>query len=217
MTFRQVIGESEDLASVANDNRETTLREKIDDSNFEDGTLDDFFGGKEAEDDTLDDSFGEKEAEDGPDLFKRVRLFTRWQDSAESRGTKIETSGGVTFWDFAETKYDIVLQLGNALFDYLTLNHDDYIFEGFDRNSQDYFYWLGFLGKTLQQSYPVVLFYSKNKLIRRRVVNCYQSSMWVNKNGILFAACSGPRWKRHILNWASENRPEVVEGWRTAV
>ncbi|KAH8587904.1 hypothetical protein B0O99DRAFT_601275 [Bisporella sp. PMI_857] len=87
VTFRQVIEESEDLASVASDNSETTLYGKQ-------TSLDDLRDG-----DKIDDSIslGEKGAEDGRDLFKRVRLFTRWQDSAESRGHKIETLGGVIF------------------------------------------------------------------------------------------------------------------------
>jgi len=212
VTFRRVVEESEDLAFVANDKSETALRVKeTAPDDLRDG---DKMDGSNVENDTLNIFLGEKGAEDGPDLFKRVRLFTRWQDSAESRGTKIETLGGVTFWDFAKTKYDIVFQLEDALSDYMILNHEGYIFEGFDTNFQEFFYWMGFLGKTLQQSYPVVLLYAKKKLIRRRAMNCYQSNMWVNKNGILVATCSGPRWKRHFLNWALENKPEKVESWR---
>jgi hypothetical protein len=216
VTFRQVIEKSEDLASVANDNGETTLsvtalkEAASDDLRDEDKIYD---PNVNVENDTLNNFLDEKGAEDGPDLFKRVRLFTRWQDSAESRGTKIETLGGVTFRDFAKTKYDIVFQLEEALLDYVILNHRHYLDEGIDEDLQDFFYWTGFLGKTLQQSYPVVLLYSKMKIIRRRVVNCYQSNMWVNKNGILVATCSGPRWRRHFLNWAIENKPEEAEDW----
>jgi hypothetical protein len=214
VTFRQVIEESEDPASVGNDNSETTLRVKgTDPDNLQDGDeIDD--SDVNVGNETLNNFLGEKGAGDGPDLFKRVWLFTRWQDSAESRGTKIEILGRVTFWGFAKTKYDIVFQLEEALSDYIALSRKDYIWGRFKEYHESFFYWTGFLGKTLQQSYPVVLLYSRRKLMRRRVVNCYQSNMWVNKNRTWVAACSGPRWKRHFLNWALENKPEVVERWR---
>lgn len=204
VTFRQVIEESGDPESIANDNSETTLRVKE--------TSPDDLQDEDEIDAVLNNCLGEKGADVGPDIFKRVRLFTRWQDSAESRGAKIETLGGVTFWDIAKSKYGIFFQLHRALADYVFLNHVDYIF---DTNSGGMFCsWMGFVGKTLQQSCPVFLLYAKKKLIRRRAVNCYQSNMWVTKNGFLVAACSGPRWKRHFLNNVLENKPEEAERWR---
>jgi hypothetical protein len=210
VTFRRIIDESENLLTVAGDNNETALsvweaatdEDQVEDSNVENNVLNNLLKGKRTE--------------DGPEVFKRVRLFTRWQDSVGSRGHKIAAFGGTAVWDYAKTISGIAELFADAVFDHLErrskFGYKNYVFEGSD---DSYFYKICFLGQTVQQSYPALFFYSKNKRVRQRIVKLVRNIAWVHQNGMLVASCSAPQWKEHFLDWALENRwPEEVERWR---
>jgi hypothetical protein len=153
-----------------------------------------------------------KGAEDSPDVFKRVRLFTRWQDSPESRGSKITAFGnGTSFWDVTKSMHDMIYEFDGALLDHLT----NYLDNTRSRDAWEdvLFVWTGFIGRTLKQSYPIVLIYTKKKRVRSSAVSALQRSSWARKNGLLVASCSGPRWKGYFLNWAAEYEPHNVGWW----
>ncbi|KAK7985802.1 hypothetical protein PG988_003424, partial [Apiospora saccharicola] len=76
---------------------------------------------------TLRQFFPERQATDSPEIFKRVRFLSRWEDRPESRGDYAGHVQGIHLWVFSESGWirDIEMQLAA-----MTLYHMEPALEG---------------------------------------------------------------------------------------
>ncbi|TAQ88386.1 hypothetical protein B7494_g3320 [Chlorociboria aeruginascens] len=61
---------------------------------------------------------GLKRTEDSPEVFKRVRFITRWEDFEESRGDMIWSSGGISCWKNSGPASDPASKILTSVSDY---------------------------------------------------------------------------------------------------
>jgi len=137
-----------------------------------------------------------QEVEDSPEVFKRVRFITRWEDFEESRGCLILSIGGIHCWRVAYNSpaampcQQIIDTLGEEF-----LCRGDFIFR--DGSGSDYFqYCLLFFGADLQRSKPIILLYSEERRLRHRAMKVIKKLPWLTPNSrFLLASCSGTYFK----------------------
>jgi hypothetical protein len=128
--------------------------------------------------------------EDGPEVFKRVRFLSRWEFRRESRGHLAYRIDQYNWWwaycpeatvmrDTLGTAFDTsVAGRGFARQRYSTL--DPSISIG-----------LFFVGKSLQQSIPVLVIFSMDKKMRMKACNLFSGFDWVRAHPslILLPTC----------------------------
>lgn len=186
MIVRRVIEESPTLSSGLDDGLANTLPFGEDSEDCQTESAD-------SETDVPDHLLQVRRFENGPEIFKRVRFLTRWQDADELRGPIYGTINETHFWYLTSHATYVGAQIRNKLID------DLYMGEWFrTKRYFDVIYTVLFVGKTRQQSYPVVVLYCKDKYELQRTKNMTRRLKWLQQSDILVLSCSGPVWKAII-------------------
>ncbi|TVY59716.1 hypothetical protein LSUE1_G008187 [Lachnellula suecica] len=149
--------------------------------------------------------------DNSPDVFKRVRLFTRWQDAADSRAQRSTFQfGDISLWECA----------GAAVAMYPQISYHTYKAMRAERAMHDdrhgTFAWnLFFLGTSRQNSRPTLLVYAKTKQDRQRAFYALKRLEWLGseKAEIMVTTWYNPLIRQDIIEWfvrGGDNR-EVLE------
>ncbi len=101
--------------------------------------------------------------------------------------------GGAYFWCPAGNALIIGRQIRGGIFDNLFLKTDHWHCLG--SSSQHFYLNIYFVGKTVQQSQPVVLFHSRDNRTRQRAMKVAINIPWLRQSGLLVASRSGPFWE----------------------
>ncbi|KAK6821324.1 hypothetical protein PG987_015724 [Apiospora arundinis] len=122
-----------------------------------------------------------REASDGPEIFKRVKFLSRWEDREESRGFHKKLNNGVHFWhaSAAGSGLEIESQIGAMthlhlksipLAEALPQMDWDPIFP-----VDNIVFMTGFAGTSKASSVPVIIIFLADSLERKRIAN------WMHK------------------------------------
>jgi hypothetical protein len=152
------------------------------------------------------------EIDDSLDVFKRVRLFTRWQDAEESRsGELFMKFGDVSLWDVAGPAFEVCTQMGILISDALK---NEYLFwddeyESWDEErkkltldgEQCFFWGFFFLGTCRRKARPVFIVYSKDKYVRHEIVGSIRGldCLDLNKSGVVTTTWYNPVIRRAVI------------------
>jgi hypothetical protein len=118
--------------------------------------------------------------EDSPEIFKRVRFITRWEDFEESRGPLIWISGGVSCWGTAVKgpAWYPVKQIKSAAAAALRVTLSD--------NFRESGFWAAvnifFIGSSRQDSKPVFTIYTNSDIWRQAFFRVARK--WLRSNNI---------------------------------
>ncbi|KAK8071609.1 hypothetical protein PG996_004957 [Apiospora saccharicola] len=127
---------------------------------------------------TLRQFFPERQATDSPEIFKRVRFLSRWEDRPESRGDYAGHVQGIHLWVFSESGWirDIEMQLAA-----MTLYHMEPALEGVRSLTENQvlpktkgIVYLRFAGLSEERSIPVLVIVCEHPTVRRRIA----TAMW---------------------------------------
>ncbi len=150
--------------------------------------------------------------DDSLDVFKRVRLFTRWQEAEESRSGKLFTKiGNVSLWSVAGPAAEVCTQMmqsfeveayanmqGLGISKYKPGEEKG---EGKLRDVLFFHVAFYFLGTCRQKARPVVTVYSKDKWFRHKVVRSMRGLHWLhpNKSGVVAITACNPVIRQQII------------------
>jgi hypothetical protein len=112
--------------------------------------------------------------EDGPEIFKRVRFITRWEDSEESRGSLLWSSGTASCWCVAGPARDSMSPILRILVKYIGSNmppmpKDVAILAG-----------IFFIGANRQDSKPVLVVYANSE--KWHQIAAHKARKWLRLN-----------------------------------
>jgi hypothetical protein len=148
--------------------------------------------------------------DDSPDVFKRVRLFTRWQDAEESRsGELFMKFGEVSLWHVAGPAAEVCTQKSNLLREtwenrnkfgideYESLEEREKLRVNVWHLFMDFF----FLGTCRRKARPVFIVYSKHKQFRHEVAETLRELDWLdpNKSGVVATTWCNPVIRQAII------------------
>jgi hypothetical protein len=152
------------------------------------------------------------EIDDSLDAFKRVRLFTRWQDAEESRSGKLFTKvGKVSLWSVAGPAAEVCTQMRQNLFSEAFGTRREistYDYKPCDekereklRNAHFFAVSFFFLGTCRRKARPIVTVYSKDKYVRHDVVRGMRGLDWFhpNKSGVVATTWCNPVKRQQII------------------
>jgi hypothetical protein len=195
MIYRRVLDvsglEDDCISRQATQHLETYQgRQKFEDEEDETECLD-------IETEVLDDWLRSNTIQEGPDVFKRVRLLTRWEDCSESIGPVLARRGRIHLWGvskngFATTAdFQIRVSMLVQLITHTSLiykpNHGRWICN----DGEELWFHVGFLGYTKANSNPVIVILSDSSRHRQRAIKVMQKLEWL-KSGSRFQIFSGP-------------------------
>jgi hypothetical protein len=151
------------------------------------------------------------EIDDSLDAFKRVRLFTRWQDAEESRSAHLFTKvGNVSLWNVAGPALEVCTQMMQNLFDAFMNGQKRRIYDYKPCEQKEreklrdaHFFNIGFffLGTCRRQARPVVTVYSKDKFSRQEVLRRMRGLDWFHpsKSGVVATTWCNPVVRQQII------------------
>lgn len=137
--------------------------------------------------------------EDGPEIFKRVRLLTRWEDRRESRGRLcyLQRNGdgsGLGIW---KANGEVAINMKDNLA-MRCAQWGKWIFAG--ASATCCMISICFMGKTITSSRPAIFIYASEKKARRRILKVTQEVDWVRQNPhFLACVCPLPKTIKHFL------------------
>lgn len=159
----------------------------------------------EDEEDLIEDAVSDKllnrkSVMDSPEVFKRVRFLSRWEKCADSREGRIFSAGDVHFWDMSDRGWSGMAryQMGKSLLDYLVHSHalrDASLWSSYRSSDPEHniFITPAFVGRTREESRPIILLYSNLKGPRRRALKLAKELAWLAPNSpILVASTLSP-------------------------
>ncbi|KAI0143151.1 hypothetical protein GGR57DRAFT_484366 [Xylariaceae sp. FL1272] len=112
-------------------------------------------------------------------IFKRVRLLSRWEDQLESRGSPWLKLGEIGFWYISDTvlSTSVRFQMSVAILVQHIINPIDL--------EQNLMLNYGFVGRTLARSIPFIIVCSFSRKARQRFTQNIKRLEWVQKNSRL--------------------------------
>lgn len=153
-----------------------------------------------------------REIDDSLDAFKRVRLFTRWQDAEESRSGKLFTKvGKVSLWSVAGPAFEVCTQMMQNLVSEAFGNREklqNYDYKPCEerdreklRDNRVFDVGFFFLGTCRRKARPVVTVYSKHEDLRHEVARSMRGLDWFrsNKSGVVATAWCNPVIRQQII------------------
>lgn len=163
------------------------------------------------------DPFCSPDHEDGLETFKRVRLLTRWEYRAESRGRRVFRTNQWHWWvgDCPEVRA-IVAALATAIAYRTSPELLEYTNHRQSLTWKDQFYvTVYFVGPTLKQSRPVIWIFAMNKAERIRLRRICEEIHWVRNHTLLLLATTRHEMfydtVRYIHDWDKRNRQNALE------
>jgi hypothetical protein len=149
---------------------------------------------------------------DSPDIFKRVRFLSRWEDCPESRESRFCSIGDVHFWTMGTNGWAGLAQkqMRNAV---------RYHFSGssglrdigpwsYNKLHPAHRIWVmvGFVGRTREESRPIVLLYSGLEELRRCALKTVKELAWLAPDShILSASTSSSKFGTKV-DWEERAR-----------
>jgi hypothetical protein len=162
------------------------------------------------EDDHIEDSIPSNlliahNVEDSPEVFKRTRFVTRWQDSEQSRDFNFVKVGAMTCWAPAGPALPVRRRICDILREHVE-RRERYIFQPPKARQpispRSITCGMFFIGPELQKSKPFILIYSESKSIRRRALKVARELPCLGpQSDIAVATCSGPIFRADIESW----------------
>jgi hypothetical protein len=150
------------------------------------------------------------EIDDSLDVFKRVRLFTRWQDAEESRsGELFMKVGKVSLWNMAGPATEVCNQMTQNLISEAFGNRQELRFYDYkpceekEREKLQVFnVAFFFLGTCRRKAIPVVSVYSRHKHTRYKVVRSMRGLEWLhpNKSGVVATSWCNPVIRQQVID-----------------
>jgi hypothetical protein len=152
------------------------------------------------------------EINDSLDVFKRVRLFTRWQDAEESRAGRLFFKfGNVSLWWVSGPAIEVCAQMmqnlkSEAFGDMSNIRVKQYRpckerEKLRDADSEFFFAGFYFLGTSRRKARPVFILYSKYKYVRHGVLGSMRGLEWFdpNKSGVVATTWCNPVIRQQII------------------
>lgn len=156
---------------------------------------------------------------DGPEIFKRVKFLSRWEDRRESRGSLLVTVGDMTLWSSSsqgvagmanfQLKVSICVQL---------LSHPKYISADLPIPGSKVTVLTGFAGRSLGESFPIILIISESRKLRRRVAKVLRQLDFLRANSRFTVVTTQP--SIFLGTWVFEQilitsqAPSIIEARR---
>jgi len=143
--------------------------------------------------------------EDGPEIFKRVRFFTRWQDFEESRGPFWWRANGISCWGCTGPAVPYNMQLGRLI--------APEVFSCFSREDCRGGFLLHlsivFIGANQSNSKAVLFFYTPNENLRPKVVRRLTKWMRLNNSHLSLVSASGALLRSPMERVVNSARPVI--------
>jgi hypothetical protein len=156
------------------------------------------------------------------DLFKRARLFTRWQDAEESRsGGLVMKLGNMSMWDTNGAADDVNDQITDLF--HRSVMAPWGIRNLYDMSDDEILQWpykstgirsftsvrVCFVGTSRQNARPLVHIYTKDKILRRRIVAALKRLDWLalGKSGVVISTWCNTEFRELIIE------SFMGEGW----
>lgn len=114
---------------------------------------------------------------DSPDMFKRARYLTRWEDNLECRGDLLQRFGRVGFWGFSNNDNWALAarkQMSYSVYELLRSSVKHAV--------GPWLYIFGFVGNTRQDSVLCILILSNHKSLQDRSSRLVKQLAWVKSN-----------------------------------
>ena len=120
----------------------------------------------------------------GPDIFKRVKFLTRWEDRSESRGPHWATIGDIHFWSISHQGAAGMARFQMSVSTVVQLH----LYQHWIRDCQPGVaipqelvtkIRVGFVGRSLEQSLPVIIVTAYSKRVRRRAAKVLKLLDWL--------------------------------------
>jgi hypothetical protein len=129
------------------------------------------------------------ETEDGPEVFKRVRFLSRWEYRHESRGKLCYRIDQYSWWGAACPEALAMKHVSAGTLERRIWSNP--VPARYDEWKADIFIGLFFVGKTLQQSIPVLAIFSMDKKKRKKAWNLLAGLDWVKAHPslVLLTTC----------------------------
>jgi hypothetical protein len=149
------------------------------------------------------DLFDQKRIDDSPDIFKRARLFTRWQDAEESRDRQpMLTFGGISVWracGLAEDAKNLLIDRMSECVQADANRMNECIPAGVSAVVLGVF----FIGTSRQRAIPTILVYAKQKWLRQRVVEELRKLDWLEprKSSLMMTTWYNPVIRRDVIEY----------------
>ncbi|KAK8000747.1 Metallo-dependent hydrolase [Apiospora arundinis] len=130
------------------------------------------------------------QATDGPEIFKRVKFLSRWEDSMESRGTHEMFNNGTHFWylNTAGSGHGITHQIFLMTYDQLDLIPENEWWKQADCDlvfpEDNIVFQVGFAGSSARFSVPVIILFCAD-LHRRKLIADWMYKLDVVKSSRL--------------------------------
>lgn len=147
---------------------------------------------------------------DGPEIFKRVKFLSRWEDSTEFRGPHVKFNNGIHFWSLntAGSGHEIDNQISLMTCDQLNLIPGNEWSKQADCDlvfPEDWIIFiLGFAGSSARSSIPVIILFCAD-LHKRKLIADWMYKLDVVKSSRLrvlvfhpLVRCSKEQWD---LDW----------------
>ncbi|KAF7522016.1 hypothetical protein G7054_g12273 [Neopestalotiopsis clavispora] len=157
----------------------------------------------------LSELIAKRETLDGPNIFKRVRYISRWEDFEDSRGNLTATIDGIRFWGFGSNGW-----ADQAFWNILTLTAVELAWRdwcghrpGPDTSLDAYVIVLTvrFAGYTKSTSVPIITVLVKHQRYRQRVQDAMRSLEFIRAGRIQvlvakYESSSDPLFPENIAN-----------------
>jgi len=142
--------------------------------------------------------FAQERVDDSPDVFKRARLLTRWQDAEESRASQPAlTFGEISLWVTCGFARDVRLQLVTRVVNFIgtPVAHAG--------NICPVAVTVFFIGTSRQRAIPTILLYAKTKRVRRRAIEILSKVDWLEprKSSVMMTTWHNPTIRRDIIEY----------------
>jgi hypothetical protein len=151
------------------------------------------------------------------DIFKRARLFTRWQDASESRARPLLFDfGGVSLWaahgPASHVSTQIVRLIEHSVLSFpggvhifhspSVINTPGGMLDYLDSEFVHFCAWgIYFLGTSRRNAKPILLFYSKHKILRQLALNTFRGLEWLDwrNSGVVTTTWHHPLFREGLI------------------
>jgi hypothetical protein len=120
---------------------------------------------------------------DGPEIFKRVKFLSRWEDRSESRGELYRTFGYIHLWTLCCHGVAEMARFQMVVSIHIQWNlYRDWVLAGLLPDEIEGWFvaaFIGFVGRSREQSLPVLIGISTSKRLRRRLFKVLKRLDWL--------------------------------------
>jgi hypothetical protein len=144
---------------------------------------------------------------DGPEIFKRVRFLSRWEDLGESRGSLVRSFGNVHIWglSFSPLAKMASFQIRVMVVAQLLLYRNWILPKA--NQAEGLWFRSFFMGHSREQSTPVIVLFAETKRARRRALKVVEQLDWIGLyRRVSVFTCSRTVWGSQMFWQMLEQR-----------